>query len=585
MAATLLAYRPAMSAGFIWDDDSYLTGNPLLRGLDGLRRIWIPGQAPQYYPVVFTSFWIEHLLWGLHPAGYHLVNIGLHALDALLVWRLGRALRLPGAWFIGALFALHPVQVESVAWITERKNVLSACFYLLAALAWLRVLDRGEATRGGAPPPWRPYAAALGLFVLALLSKSVTCTLPIALLLMMLWQRRRITTRHIAALLPLLLLGLLCAWNTARLERVHVGAAGPEFDFSLAERALIASRALLFYPSKLLLPWPLVFIYPRWELDATRAASYWPLLLELAVAAAALAAWRRGARGPALALAFYAVTIAPALGFVDVYPMRYSFVADHFQYLACLGVFALAGGAAEALARRPRVAAVAGGAVLAGLGGLSWRQCLSYANAETLWRATIARNPGAWIALNNLGALVLEHAEAVDLLQRALAAASSESARGDVRFNLALALDSAGRDEEALALYLQLQQTEGGMHVRIAQTLESLGRDDEAEAAYRRALSGEAHAAAWIPFGRHLLRRGRPDEAIGHFTAAVAARPDDADAAMLLCDACEAAGRVADAIAACERARSIAGAQGRDDLAAPIDQRLRRLRAGAPAGQ
>jgi len=579
VAATLLAYRPAMSAGFIWDDDSYLTGNPLLVGLAGLRRIWIPGQTPQFYPAVFTSFWIERQLWGLHPAGYHLVNIALHALDALLVWRLGRALRLPGAWFVAALFALHPVQVESVAWISERKNVLSTCFYLLAALAWLRGLERGDAARS--------YAAALGLFLLALLSKSVTCSLPVALLLMLLWQRRRITARRLASLLPFLLLGLLFAWNTARLERLHVGAAGPEFDFSLAERALIASRALLFYPQKLLLPWPLTFVYPRWELDASRAASYWPLAVELAVAVGAIVAWRRGARGPALALAFYAVTIFPALGFVDVYPMRYSFVADHFQYLACLGLFALAGGAAEALARRPRVAAVAGGAVLAGLGGLSWRQCRSYADAETLWRATIARNPGAWIALNNLGSLVFERGEsdeAIELLQRALAAASSEAAAGDVRFNLALTLDRAGRDEEALALYLQLQESEGGMHVRIAQTLESLGRDEEAEAAYRRALSGEAREAAWIPFGQHLLRRGRADEAVEPFAAAVAAHPDDADACLLLCDACEAAGRVADAIAACERARSIARAQG-DERAVLVEQRLARLRAAAPAGQ
>src|SRR6185436_17175298 len=327
-----------------------------------------------------------------------------------------------------------------------------------------------------------------------------------------LWQRRRITARRLASLLPFLLLGLLFAWNTARLERLHVGAAGPEFDFSFAERALIASRALLFYPQKLLLPWPLTFVYPRWELDASRATSYWPLAVELAMVAVAIVAWRRGARGPALALAFYAVTIFPALGFVDVYPMRYSFVADHFQYLACLGLFALAGGAAEALARRPRVAAVAGGAVLAGLGGLSWRQCRSYADAETLWRTTIARNPGAWIALNNLGSLVFERGEsdeAIELLQRALAVASSEAAAGDVRFNLALTLDRAGRDEEALALYLQLQESEGGMHVRIAQTLESLGRDEEAEAAYRRALSGEVREAAWIPFGQHLLRRGR----------------------------------------------------------------------------
>jgi hypothetical protein len=196
VAITVVAYLPALAAGFIWDDDHYLTANPNLADLAGLLRMWWPGNTPQYYPAVFTMFWLEHQAWGLDPVGYHAVNIALHALNALLLWRLARALALPAAWLLAALFALHPVHVESVAWITERKNVLSGCLYLLAALAYLRF---DSARQAGVGNPWRTYATAILLFALALLAKTVTCSLPAALILIWLWRGERVTWRRLAA--------------------------------------------------------------------------------------------------------------------------------------------------------------------------------------------------------------------------------------------------------------------------------------------------------------------------------------------------------------------------------------------------
>ena len=175
---TVVVYEPAFHAGFIWDDDSYVTRNRLLSDPIGWLRAWIPGTTPQYYPVVFTMFWIEHVIWGLNPLGYHAVNVLLHAANAVLVWRLASWLRIPGAWLIGAVFAVHPVHVESVAWITERKNVLSGFFYLLAALAYLRF----DSLRFPSPKQqsetshrtWQWYGVSLGCFALALLAKTVT---------------------------------------------------------------------------------------------------------------------------------------------------------------------------------------------------------------------------------------------------------------------------------------------------------------------------------------------------------------------------------------------------------------------------
>ena len=280
IVVTLIAYLSAIRGGFIWDDNDYLVDNTLLRSGEGLIQLWIPGQTRQYYPGVFTSFWFEYHLWGLDPLGYHITNVVLHILSALLVWRLFSVLGVRGAWMIGAVFALHPVHAESVAWITERKNVLSGLFYLLSALAYLR-FDRQvfENRSGRALGGWVWYAGALVLFALALLSKTVTCTLPAALILAMLLQRCTIFVARLAPLVPMFALGLLLALQTAYLERVKVGAVGRDFDFSFPDRLLIASQALLFYPTKLLWPWPLMFFYPRWTLDTGSIVAYWPVLV------------------------------------------------------------------------------------------------------------------------------------------------------------------------------------------------------------------------------------------------------------------------------------------------------------------
>jgi tetratricopeptide (TPR) repeat protein len=409
--ATFAAYVPALRSGYVWDDDHYVYENSLVQRPDGLIGIWgiryhaesgrLRINTPQYYPLVYTSFWIEHKLWGLAPAGYHAVNVLLHALSALLVWQIARRLRIPASWFIAAVFALHPVQVESVAWITERKNVLSGLFYLLALRAGLNFLERGRA---------RWYASSLLLFVAALLSKTVTCTLPVAVLLIRWYQRRRIAGRDVQLVTPMLVVGLVAGLLTAYLERTHVGAAEVEWREGFFERALlIAPRAFWFYAGKIAWPHPLIFIYPRWESDATAWISYVPLAGALLAAAGAALAVRWVGWAPLLLLAYSGVTLFPALGFFEVYPHRFSWVADHFDYLGSLGFIALYTtvvvwlgwrlGRSRRIVAIGRVAAVC---VLLVLAGLTYRQCGNYKNEQRLWEATLAANPQAWIASLNL---------------------------------------------------------------------------------------------------------------------------------------------------------------------------------------
>ncbi len=248
---TLLAYLPALGNGFVWDDDDYVTANPTLRSLAGLARIWLePGAVPQYYPLTFTTLWLNYQIGGVAPFGYHLVNILLHATSAVLLWRVLRALSVPGALVAAALFAVHPVNVESVAWATERKNTLSGVLYLGSMLAYLRFAGIGssprDATRGDTT--WRArfategstatWALALVLFLLGLLSKTVVCTLPAALVLLLWWQRGRLVARDLAWLAPFFVLGAALALVTVRMESGHVGAFGRDWNLSLIDRTL-----------------------------------------------------------------------------------------------------------------------------------------------------------------------------------------------------------------------------------------------------------------------------------------------------------------------------------------------------------
>ena len=327
--AVFRAYQPAWRAGFIWDDPAHVT-RPSLRSLDGLARIWFEvGATQQYYPLLHSAFWVEHRLFGGTATGYHLVNIALHALNAAMLGLILRRLRVPGAVLAAGIFALHPVMVESVAWVSELKNVLSGFFYFSAALAYLRF----DAERSR-----RAYTLALVLFVLGLLCKTVTATLPGALLVILWWQRGRLSWRRdVLPVVPFFIIGAAAGILTAWVEQGMLKEDGAEYDFSLVERSLIAGRAICFYAGRLLWPANLIFVYPRWVVSQS---AWWQYLFPAAVllVLAALWRWRAQARGPLAGALFFTGTLFPALGFVNVFPFIYSFVADHFQYLASLGI-------------------------------------------------------------------------------------------------------------------------------------------------------------------------------------------------------------------------------------------------------
>jgi tetratricopeptide (TPR) repeat protein len=488
VAAVLAAYAPAFRAGFVWDDTEYVTANPLLRDADGLRKIWFSREAPsQYFPLVYTVLRGEYALWGVDPRGYHAVNILLHAVNALLLWRILAVLAVPGGWLAAMLFALHPVQVESVAWVTELKNVLSALFCFLTILAWTRFTDRATAK------PWRPYALCLSLYALALAAKTTAATLPAALLLVDWYRGRDVGRRQIVQLAPFAALGCAMGALTVWWERVHQGTWGPEFAFTPIERLLIAGRALWFYLAKLAWPAHLAFNYPRWKIDAGEPAQYlWPL----AALGAGLVLWRsRGRRGPAAAFAFFAVTLAPLLGFFSLYTFKYSFVADHYQYVAAAGPLALA----AAVLQRWRDARPAfrvalhgvAGAVLLVLAALTWGKCHAYRDWETLWRDTIANNPESVLAHYNLGLLLAQTGRQEEAVASYREAARIEPENPVLLNNYGTALLVAGKLPEAegvLAKVVRLDPGRAGAHANLGNVFVAQGRNAEALAQYREAI-------------------------------------------------------------------------------------------------
>ena len=575
---------PAFQAGWVWDDDSYVTSNATLRSFDGLRRIWLePGAVAQYYPLTFTSLWLDYQLHGLAPAGYHATNVLLHAANAVLVGLVLQAAAVPAAWAAALLFAVHPLHVESVAWVTERKNVLSGCFYLLSLLALLAWRDARD--RRGASAGW--WAAAFGCFVLALLGKTVTSTLPAVYLTIRWWRTGRVARDDVLAMLPFLAAGVAAGSVTAALERSHVGAEGAYWDQTLGERVLIAGRALWFYVGKLVWPRPLVFIYPRWTLD-TGSLAQWAMPVAAAIAGVGLLAARtRVGRGPFAAALAFAVTLGPALGFVNVYPMRYSFVADHFAYLASVPFLALVAAGAATLVSEPRVRQGALAVAVVVLAILTWERSLAFRDAATLWEDTLAKNPRATIAHVNLGYQLHEagrSADALVLFERGLAI---EPNAGDLWNNRGLALGALGRTDDALASFRRAAEVDP----RNAEALSNLGnvlaaggRYPEAADAFRESLRrrpryAEAHnnLANVLAMGGHtaqalehyaqavtidpayveaqrnmgevLLAAGRPREACDRFETALRLRPRELAPTIGRVRCLAATGRVADAIA------------------------------------
>lgn len=557
LLAPLVIYLPLRSAGFVWDDDQYVTQNRHLHDLAGLLRIWLdPRAVPQYYPLVHTSYWAEFQLWELDARGYHLVNVLLHAANALLLWRLLVRLRVPGALFAAALFAVHPVMTESVAWITERKNVLSLALALGSFAIYLRAAppeDDADSSATGR----RLHAIAFLLYVGALLSKTVVCVLPAAILVVRWWKRGAIRARDVAPLAPYFVLGAAAGLHTAWLERQHVGAVGADWSLAPLERVLLAGRALWFYAGKLVWPDPLIFFYPRWQIDASEP---WQLAFPLGVAAVLVALWaarHRIGRGPLAAVLLFAGILFPALGFFDVYPFRYSYVADHFQYHASPALLALFAAASVRLVARhgSRARIVAGGAaiaILCGLGALTHARAHAFRDLETLYLDTIAKNPTAWNAYLNLANYLSSsgrNEEAVPLAREAARlapqVADASNTLGGVLFLSAVEMPTAApvRVQEAIdaferALALDPAHTDALYNGAVALT--AAGRHDAAARYYERLIELDPTSVdARVGLGRSQLLLGRPDLAEPTLREAVRRAPERSDALQALAVAVE----------------------------------------------
>ena len=548
LIAVVLVYQPVWHGKPIWDDDAHLTP-PGLRSLQGLARIWTePGATQQYYPLVHSLFWVEHRLWGDATLGYHLINILLHAFTALLLWKILRRLQVPGAYLAAAIFALHPVCVESVAWISEIKNTLSGAFYLGAALVYLR-FDR---TRN-----WRFYFVTLGLFLLGLMSKTVVATLPAALLVVFWWQRGRLSWKQdVLPLIPFFVVGFGAGLFTAWVEWKFVGARGSEYDFTFIERVLIAGRVIWFYLGKLVWPVDLIFIYPRWHVSQT---VWWQYLFPLSALLVSVVLWllSRRNRAPLAAWFFFVGTLFPALGFFNVYPFCYSFVADHFQYLASLGPITLAAAGISILFRslmnkRPFLEPIVCGTLLLALGVLSWRQSGMFTDIETLWRTTIARNPDCWLANNNLGGYLYNKGHIKEAIEHYQKAIQLDPNYAEAQNNLGAALAAEGRFDEAIEYYhkaIQISPNFAYALNNLGMALAARGQFDDAIENYRKAIQISPNFAdALDNLGAALTVKGRSDEALGYYRQALAIDPNLAGAHNNLGILLAKQGRTAEAI-------------------------------------
>jgi protein O-mannosyl-transferase len=533
---TVIAYIPAILGGFVWDDDAYVEHNPTLRSLEGLWRIWTDWHAtPQFYPLVHTSFWIEYHVWTASSAlGYHLVNVLLHAASAILLWHLLRRLHVGGAWLIAAVFAVHPINAESVAWITERKNVLSGLFYLLAFGAYLRAIDLDS---DAVTPPLKKWLVPFAFFVLALLSKTVTATLPAAILLVIWWKRGRLSFRRdVVPLIPFFIVGLAMSSVTGHLERTQVGAHGPEWSsLTPVDRVLIAGRAVWFYFAKICWPHPLIFIHPRWLIDPHL---WWQWFFPAGVILSLVALWlarNRIGRGPLTATLFFIGTLVPALGFVNVFPMRYSFVAEHFAYLASIGPIALVG---AAIAGRSRL--VVGVIIVPLLAAITFQHSFVFHDRQMLWRDTLARNPSAWIAHSNLGHIYRATGRNDDAWREYQAALALAPNVPDTHLDIATQLAQRGEFDSALAeckKVIAIDPTYAGVYVVMAKFYLAQGNPNAAEQIVRQALVVEPkYPMAHYMLARALQQQGRLDDAAGEYFAALALNPDNAEAHFHLAD-------------------------------------------------
>jgi len=559
--AVILAYSPVWWAGFIWDDDVYITGNPNINGWLGLKNIWTTSAA-DISPLTFTTFWVEHALWGMAPLPYHLVNVLLHGASTVVLWRVLRSLQMPGAWLGAALWALHPVEVESVAWITETKNTQSGLFFLLSILffvRWLRARDiDGQNGRG-----WN-YGLTLLFAALAMASKSSTVILPVVLCLCAWWIEGQWKWRNVASMFPIFILSIAASALSIWTQGLHLATiSDPQWTRTWPQRLAAAGDAVWFYLGKLLWPHPLITIYPRWQIDAGQWVSYVPLLgviIVLFVFGVRRESW---SRPWFFVFAYFLVALSPVLGLVDNPLFRYSFVFDHFQYLAGMGPLALAGAGMVWLAdlafpeKSWLQSSLCGGLLLI-LALLSWQRAWVYESQESLWTDTVAQNPNSWSGHNNLG-LTLFHEGKVDQAiaqyEKALEINPDNAAAHN---NFGLALYQKGQVDSAIDEFqkaLRDNPNDAAAHSGLGDALSQKGQMDAAMAQFQKAVAIDPdNADDCNKLGIALGQKGQVDEAIAQFRKTLEIDPEYVQAYNNLGNALFLKGQFADAIAQYQKA-------------------------------
>jgi tetratricopeptide (TPR) repeat protein len=590
VVVTFAAYQSAWHAGFIWDDDDHLTANPVMTAPHGLQEIWSSMAASRYYPLTLTNFWLQRRLWGLNPLPYHLVNIAFHAINGVLVFLVLRRLRLRAAWWAALLWAVHPVNVESAAWVTEMKNTQSGLFFFLALLCVLQ-FESAESPRQDAY--WRWYVLSLLCGAAAMLSKPSTVVLPFVLLLCAWWERGRLRPKDIARAVPFFAMALAMSLWAISEQQHHVRASGTsESTLGSAERLIVAGRAVWFYAAKVLWPANLIFVYPRWDLKASSIVDWLPLTGAVALGTML---WRQRRQSWAKAclfgFGFFLIALLPVLGFFDIYYFRYSFVADHFQYLASLGLIALAAsGIPWVLGRWRMWPERAGNAVGLGLaltlGVLTWRQARMYSDIETLFRRTIQQNPNCSMPHNNLGVILLNDGKIQDAMGQFEEALRANPDSFEADNNLGTALFKLGKTQDAIAHFekalkvnphyfqahsnlgdalLKEGQTPKGIkhlqealrinpyfaeaHNSLGNALFAGGKVKEAITQYQLALQIKPKfAEAQNNLGVALVYFGKPEDAIRQFEEALRIKPDSAEAHRNWGHALEQMGKVPEAI-------------------------------------
>lgn len=583
IALVLVAYTPVFRAGFIWDDESHLTRNPCVIGPLGLREVWTTAQAV-YYPLVLTTFWAVHKLAGLNPLPYHALNVLFHAFSAILLWRVLRLLQIRGAWLGAAFWALHPVMVQSVAWVTELKNTQSCAFYLLSILFFLKWKDGTRlASRLSCPRTGNRHSLAFALslifFLLATLSKPSVVMLPVVLALSIWWLDRKIRWRDTITLAPFALISVVASAWTIWEQRFHARAVGPEWTQTFPERLIIAGKAIWFYLGKLFWPQPLIFIYPRWDVHAWNVVGYLPLLAAIAALVALWCIQTKWSRASFFAFAYYVVSLFPVLGFFSVYFFRYSFVSDHFQYLASMGPLALAGAGIAALfggfdetpeqlvpeldaaprsstivSPQLRLILIGGlcGIFLLLLGFLTRRQTAQYHDLFALYTKTLQENPACWMAHYNLGIAFSEQGQVDQAIGQYRQAVALRPDYAEAHYNLGRLLVEHGQLSEAVSHYEKaaaINPADAEAQNNLGVTLFGIGRIDDAIAHYRKALDARPdYAEASCNLANALIAKEDFENAITRYKACLAAIPDQEEARYNLASALLRQGRPDEAI-------------------------------------